>query len=182
MNRLLRTYPLVLFAIAMLLFPSAANSADDGWQSDKMLATDYLVKRNCAAAWPLLWKWGETGNSEALNLIASGIFTHGMTIPGGKRDKLALNRYLFIFLAFGLSPEAPESQQLFESAFEHLLFPEHTGNPIGECLRSTNQLTSCAELAVNQKFIPSFDEFKAEINSLTIGSEQTSICSFKPFH
>ena len=173
-------------SLKMLFFASVAVSilmksvvaSDDEWQADREFAINQMTNGNCEEAWTLLWKWGQTGSKEALNVIAGGIYAHGMTVPGAPTDKLALYRYIFIFLTHGLSERAGSEQKLFNALFGEILFPEKSGHPFGECLKGEGPIEACVDVAVTTELVPSFVEFVSEVNALSSANNQNSICLF----
>ncbi|MCR9134384.1 MAG: hypothetical protein NXI27_00180 [Alphaproteobacteria bacterium] len=170
---LLKVAVVVLFSTVSPIF-----SADSDWQFDRKLAIGHMINRNCDQAWKILWESAQTGRKEALNTIALGIYTHGMSIPGAMTDKLSMYRYIFIFLTYGLSNQADTEKRLLNELFGEVLFPKKSGHPFGECLRNSTNISSCTDVAISERLVPSFSDFVSEVNNSGGATNQKSICLF----
>ncbi|MCD2174288.1 hypothetical protein [Rhizobium sp. C4] len=165
-----RALPLCLACI--YLFLGVSNARADDWPSDRQKIETLLAGRDCASAWKTLWPWARTGNKDALNMIADGMFVHGMAVPGIS-DAISRLRYVNLFSIYGLQSKRSFAYKWVSNMYEIKYFTPS----FQTCVKEAKTLSKCAQIAIDDRVLPEFKQFVREVDFLSEG--KNSKCSLQ---
>jgi hypothetical protein len=184
----------VLSALALCCaVPSLVIAQDDSeWLADKArlekLRSENLTNEElCQKTWDILWSWSKKGNLEArawlfFLLLPPGSHADVLHMPGRSGDYLTKIRDGLILAAHSSGVEYENKRYnerhygITYSFFSEMPVKNIGGDTFLKCI-ALSQSKDCAQIAVDKKLVPSFENYAAEIDALLTQGMKPS-CSF----
>ncbi|WP_343847388.1 hypothetical protein [Bowmanella denitrificans] len=166
-----------ILTLLLLASYSAITScqAIESWEESKNEALRSVNSGDCATAWNIIWPWARDGKTEARSLLATGIYSAGITPPGSK-DAITLLRHTFILSVHGSVNGDAATLELLHSLLNTELLADMGGKPLQRCLSTNRQPGDCIADAVNAGLVPDFQDYALEIDALSKVLSPVSSC------
>lgn len=149
--------------------------------SDWILDRDRIIKNDdCDEIWEVLWSWSKKGNLEAREGLLTHIIYFGLDRPGTDQSFQSRQRDVVILgiHSIGVTKQLTHSQETALS-----LLRDSEDRRAKKFLACVDQKLSadCAKIAVEEKIIPSFEEYASEVDK-AISKGSRPQCARPPKH
>lgn len=148
-----------------------------------------IEKGTCEDRWDLFWPFAKEGNLDArahlLFLLAPALHNDMLYAPGRSGDNVSQLRDIAIMAAhsLGYHHKKPEVNEHYAGIIDQFLINTPAvkwGNgKFRNCLIKKGLIAECAQVAVEEKIVPSFETYVAEIDALTAQGYKAT-CSYAP--
>lgn len=150
-------------------WPVLEGADDPAWIADKKRAEALFETDNCDDYWQIVWPWVKKGNMDARVLlwVRTVPMMHMPVVrPPASEDIVTHLRHLLITTIHHSGILIGDDGDTLDQ-YVYSLFPliEHLSVHFQECINDAPS-PKCAEIAVEEKIIPSFENYVAEIDML----------------
>lgn len=169
---------LAILAIYLNGFTALA-ATDDKWLSDKArlekLSSDKAEmsdEERCQAIWDILWPWAIKDNLEARSylffLMAPPPHMKPLLLPGNTGDSVTKFKDAIIMAVHSYPYQFDTDMKETYQNVAHTLYQQagfeqsSSGRKFLKCLE--NSENNCAEIAVQERLVPSFEEYAKNID------------------
>jgi hypothetical protein len=158
-------------AVADDSWPVFEGADDPEWMADKKRAEALFETDNCDDYWQIVWPWVKKGNMDARALLWTRtvpMIHMPIVRPPASENVISYLRHLFIITMYnsgnGILLEE-DGETLEQYVYSFIPFVVDSSVPFAECINDTPS-PKCMEIAVEEKIIPSFEDYAAEIDVL----------------
>ena len=178
--RLISIISTLSFCAALFLSQSLLAQDDVSWSTDRKHVEGILKSGNvdenlCQDAWGTLWSWAKRGNLDARAMLSFYLlpppYMSIILMPGRSSDYISRTRDALVVSTHSVGGHLDEQQEddfyysLLTSLYSELPFRNIGGAKVLMCLQEKRSST-CADVAVKAKLVPSFDVYAAEVDAL----------------
>lgn len=176
----------ILIAFIVLLSAKSAFAADLGWvERIQPFLSKAGKEKNCQAMWNILWPEAKAGNLQArfaLFVYLLPMMHHDRIIPPGHSDDFITRMRDSLIMSVHSSgvrfEEKSPDEGLMEGAIYSIMLRKdlHDHKSFLDCVATENS-QHCAEIAIQNDIVPSFEEYAAEIETF-VGAGAKPSCNF----
>ncbi|MCG7870491.1 MAG: hypothetical protein JAZ11_00125 [Candidatus Thiodiazotropha lotti] len=182
-----------LILLTLLLTACATASsvvAEDNpeWLADKARLESLTEENRCEEQWNILWKWAKRGNMQARSMIYFLMVPSPdmapIYAPGNSGDFMSSIKDIVVVAVHShdyrtsLSNDDVYSEAAYELYKQVGFDKSFRGRKYLECVKAEKK--DCAEVAVEEKLVPSFNDYAAQIDAfIAEGMTITCPASFK---
>ncbi|NOX42164.1 MAG: hypothetical protein GXP19_00275 [Gammaproteobacteria bacterium] len=159
----LRTIVMIAFITATAI--ACAQTGD--WGAAKAQAATAIDSGDCAGAWNLVWPWARKGNIEARAILATGVVAAGLIPPGGHGDAISQFRHSVILAVHGAADGDRATTVFLRALIRDNLISDMGGDRLKRCLDADTPPRTCVAGAINDGFVPDFEDYSREIDAYT---------------
>ena len=137
------------------------------WQSDiRPQAIAALEAGRCDVFFDLVWPYTRSGQPEATLLLASAIYSRGLTPPGAGKDVLSRLRGVMSGYAVAARTGEPHAVEMLGALLQADLFEEGGGRQHAACLETNPDKSACVDEALRSDLFPHFGQWADEIEAI----------------
>ncbi|PCJ99163.1 MAG: hypothetical protein COA45_06915 [Zetaproteobacteria bacterium] len=163
-----------MLALPMLFsIPAYADAENSNWIEDKVRLEKLVSEKKCTEYWGVLWPWAKAENYEArtmlLVLMAPPPHMRVVFAPGSSGDLVTNIRNIVIMAVHShdikdASSIRADYGETADGLYKMVGFGDSAGGrKFMECVQN-KEAKNCAEIAVQEKLVPSFKNYSAQID------------------
>jgi hypothetical protein len=171
-----KTILLPLITLLIILFSNQLHASENDplWLEDRvkleeLTSSQHISEENCQAVWNILWSWAKKGNMEARSGILGVMYAFGLEFPGRSGDTVSRMRDAVILGVHSVGSEPDEFVDNFISGIRG--YPG--SDKFLECIH-TNRSQECVNILVENRVVPSFEDFASEVDMLMASGKKVS--------
>lgn len=125
-----------------------------------------MVERgDCAGGWEALWPKARAGDAQAIASLAQAMRQYRLVPPGSSRDAVSWYRHTLIMSLHGLQTTDRIAADDVHSLMSRIFYLQDQF--ILRCLQSTSPPDACHGIAIDEHFVPRFEDYTKEIEALS---------------
>jgi len=151
--------PVLLIISWLLIFHSDAKARDIS------KGIEQLQSGKCDVGWESVWTAVKNGNEAGLVILSEGLVTYSLLPPGQPKDNLGWRRAFLTMGIHGYSNDSEILRNTIPIFLSSKLVDQPNGLTIASCFIENKDIALCREKAVKDKIVPTFAEFREEIDA-----------------